>query len=214
MRPAQRRRVVVGRCRPHHAQLEDAEHGHRGRDHEEQQVAVPARLPDPDQQVDETQGEAGRPDHGPGDVDPAHRLLLLFALLDRVFPEPFVGLLRPRETLMSWGASWMPLPLQAARPLSAQASRQSPASACCRFSSQARLVRELLPADRSLEHCAAQHVHEYATPVLSYGLIVGLLAVTRLSSQVQQGGSIQADPARICVVRHLSSVHNSPALWS
>ena len=73
VRPAQGDGVLVRGGRPHHAQLEHAEHGDRCGGQEEQQVAVLGRLPDPDQQIDETEGEARRPDHRPRDVDPPHQ---------------------------------------------------------------------------------------------------------------------------------------------
>jgi hypothetical protein len=71
--PAQNDGVIVWGGRPHQAQLEYAENGDRCGRHEEQQVAVLARLPNPYQQVDETEGEARRPDHRPRYVNPSHQ---------------------------------------------------------------------------------------------------------------------------------------------
>jgi hypothetical protein len=71
--PTQGGGVLVCRAGPHHAQLEQTESRDCSRSHEEQQVSVLAPLAEPDQQVDETEGEARCPDHRPGHVDPSHR---------------------------------------------------------------------------------------------------------------------------------------------
>ena len=70
--PAQRGGIAGRGLRPHHRQLEGAEGGGRDRQREKQQVGVLRSLLEPDEKMDDTERQARRGHHDPGDFDPVH----------------------------------------------------------------------------------------------------------------------------------------------